>query len=447
MKIMPIQIQTIMKHNMKKEYSILLLLMLFSAIGFAQKGKVNSAQFSLTEGKVQEAKKYIDEALTDAETQQNIKAWQIKGDIYKNIYEGKVFFTQTPDALEVAKQAYLKAYELELNPKKKNVVAPSLEQLGSYFFTEGLSRFESEKWAEAYIKFNEAVAINDFLLKNNMTKNVDTSAIYATALAAYNGGLKPESKALLEKLIAYKYNNKVVYETLVDIYYLEKNPNFLTVLNDGLKKFPNSKGLQVTKLNYYIENNKTDEAIAEISNALKSEPNNPSMLFNMAVLNEQLSKYQDAIAYYDKAIAANPKYNDAYYNAGAMYFNKAVEINKIIIDDTPARLDSTIAEYVSTDIVSLEEIKAALKDQNLGSLVSSLNNYANDKKALKDKMAKVNENIKYELIQAKRNALFNKALPYFEKAYSMDKSLVQIKSALKEIYARMNMFEKIKTLD
>jgi hypothetical protein len=58
MKIMPIQNQTIMKHNMKKEYSILLLLMLFSAIGFAQKGKVNSAQFSLTCKKIYHGQKY-----------------------------------------------------------------------------------------------------------------------------------------------------------------------------------------------------------------------------------------------------------------------------------------------------------------------------------------------------------------------------------------------------
>jgi tetratricopeptide (TPR) repeat protein len=432
---------------MKKINLILLMLLLVSVTTFAQKGKVNSAQFALTEGKIQEAKKNIDEALTDAETQQTVKAWQLKGDIYKSIYEGKIFFTQTPTALEDAKAAYLKAYELETNPKKKNAVAPSLEQIGSYFFTEGLSRFESEKWAEAYLKFNEAVVLNDFLTKNNLTKTIDTSAIYATSLAAHNGGLKKESIDLLERLVALKYKNKVVYETLVDLYQQDNNPKFLSTLDEGLKMFPDSKSLQVSKLNYYIQNNKTDEAVAEINNALKTDPNNPTLLFNMAVLNEQLQKYHEAIKYYDKAIENNPKYTDAMFNAGAMYFNKAVEINKVINDDTPARLDSTIAEFVATDIVTLDEIKAALKEQNLSALINSFNNYANDKNALKEKVSKVNENLKYELIQAKRNALFNKAMPYFEKAYSMDKNLVQIKSALKEIYARMNMFEKIKTLD
>jgi tetratricopeptide (TPR) repeat protein len=248
-------------------------------------------------------------------------------------------------------------------------------------------------------------------------------------------------------LVALKYKNKVVYETLVDLYQQDNNPKFLSTLDEGLKMFPDSKSLQVSKLNYYIQNNKTDEAVAEINNALKTDPNNPTLLFNMAVLNEQLQKYHEAIKYYDKAIENNPKYTDAMFNAGAMYFNKAVEINKVINDDTPARLDSTIAEFVATDIVTLDEIKAALKEQNLSALINSFNNYANDKNALKEKVSKVNENLKYELIQAKRNALFNKAMPYFEKAYSMDKNLVQIKSALKEIYARMNMFEKIKTLD
>lgn len=439
--------QIIMSNNMKQNNFFLLMLILFTATVFAQKGKVNNAQFALSEGKLTEAKTYIDEALTDAETQQSVKAWQLKGDIYKAIYESKVLFVQVPNALEEAKLAYLKAYELELNPKKKNAVAPSLEQLISHFFTEGLSRFENEKWAEAYLKFNEAVKINDFLLDSKLSKVIDTSTIYATALAAHNGGLKAESKALLEKLVSLKYNNKVVYETLVDIYQLEENPNFLTTLNESLKRFPNSKSLQISKLNYYIKNNKTDEAIAEIDNALKAEPNNPILLFQMATLKEQLAQYQEALEYYNKAIENNPKYTDALYNAGAMFFNKAVEINKIINDDTPARLDSTISEFVSTDIVTLDEIKAALKDQSLTALINSFNNYANDKKALKDKIAKVNENLKYEIIQAKRNALYHKAIPYFEKAYSIDKTLTQIKSALKEMYARMNMLEKIKTLE
>lgn len=429
-----------------KKIAILFFSVLTVSISLAQKAKLSSAQYAFSENKDNEAKQYIDEALMDAEIQQNPKAWQLKGDIYKKIYDGKIFFTQTPNALEEAKAAYIKAYQLEVNPKKKGAVAPSLEALQSSFFNEGLSRFQNENWAEAYMKFNEAVSINEFLRNNNLSKDIDTGAYFATAIAASNAGIHDKAKPLLEKLVELKYNNRGVYETLSDIYSKENNPKFLSLLNEGLKLFPDSKSLQVSKLNYYISKGETDQAISEIKSALDKDPNNHQLLFNMAVLNEQLKKYDDALLYYDKAIASKQDYLDAYYNAGALFYNKAIEINKVLNDETVARMDSAIAEFVEKDLVSLDDIKAALEDQNMASLLNSFKNYSADKNTLKEKIAKVNENIKYDILMAKRNALFNKALPFFEKSYSLQKDDA-IKNALKEIYARMKLFDKLKTLN
>jgi tetratricopeptide (TPR) repeat protein len=431
-----------------KKIVFILSCVLLANVAWAQKGKVNAAQYALSEGKTNEAKQAIDEALTDAETQQNAKAWQLKGDIYKNIYEGKVFFTQTPNALEDAKAAYLKAYDLEINPKKKGVVAPDLELLQGYFYNEGLSRFQNEKWAEAYMKFNEAMKINEFLMSNNLSKTIDTGAYFATAISASNGGMTAEAKPLWEKLAVWKYNNKAVYETLVDIYDKENNPAFLATLNEGLQKFPDSKSLQVSKLNYYMAKGQTNEAIAEIQTALNADPNNVHLLFNMAVLKEQLKDYDEALKYYDKAIVAKNDYMDAYFNAGALYFNKAIEINKVVNADNSASIDSAIAEFVSKDVVTLDDIKAALKEQNMAALLNSFQGYTDDNKnVLKEKIVKINESIKFDLLIAKRDALFNKALPYFEKAYSIDKNNSQLKNAMREIYARMNRFDKVKEME
>ncbi|MFN8238764.1 MAG: hypothetical protein U0T77_11395, partial [Chitinophagales bacterium] len=56
---------------------------------FAQKGKITSAQLSLEDGKVLDAKKEIDAALSDAEVQKMAKAWMTKGDVYTKLYETK----------------------------------------------------------------------------------------------------------------------------------------------------------------------------------------------------------------------------------------------------------------------------------------------------------------------------------------------------------------------
>ncbi|HRB20046.1 MAG TPA: hypothetical protein PKZ14_08180, partial [Chitinophagales bacterium] len=58
---------------------------------FAQKGKIVDAQLSMQAGKILDAKKSIDEALADAEIQKRVDAWSTKGDVYKQIYEGKLY--------------------------------------------------------------------------------------------------------------------------------------------------------------------------------------------------------------------------------------------------------------------------------------------------------------------------------------------------------------------
>lgn len=89
-----------------------LSLVCFASIAFAQKAKISSAQMYLNDGKVMDAKKEIDAALQSPEIQTRVDAWATKGDVYRNIYEVKIFYPQNPTALFDAKDAYFKAIEL-----------------------------------------------------------------------------------------------------------------------------------------------------------------------------------------------------------------------------------------------------------------------------------------------------------------------------------------------
>jgi len=125
-------------------------------IAYAQKGKITSAQLSLQDGKVMDAKKDIDAALQDAEVQKRVDAWTTKGDVYKQIYETKIFYAQNPNCLFDAKEAYLKASELETNPKKQKNFTTPLVNLQGYLFNEGLGRFNAKKYEDAYKHFDAA---------------------------------------------------------------------------------------------------------------------------------------------------------------------------------------------------------------------------------------------------------------------------------------------------
>lgn len=376
--------------------NVKILFTLFSALflfqnSFAQKGKITSAQMFMQEGKVMDAKREIDAALQNPEIQTMVKAWFTKGDVYKGIYETTIFYAQNPNCLFEAKDAYLKAYELETNAKKKDDVSTPLTMVAGFLFNEGLNRFNSKKNEDAYKHFDASRLINDFLYKNKMTPTLDTNAIFATAIAGANAQKADEVQPLLESLVEMDYDNPSIYETLAQIYDIQKNKAGLDkVVAKGMKKYPSNKNLQVYELNATLDSDDFKDAIDKFEKAAVNDPKNSSILFNLGVLYDKINNFEKAKESYEKAIAISPDYSDAYFNLGVMYFNDGVALHK--------------------------------------------------------KMNEEDDMKKYEVLKKQRDDIFLKALPNLEKAYSINPKNVDYKQNLKKVYASMNMLEKAKAL-
>jgi tetratricopeptide (TPR) repeat protein len=385
---------------MKKKFILLVLvacnLFILREQAYAQKIKITNAQLALQDGKVMDAKKEIDAALQNDEIQKMSKAWFTKGDVYKNIYETKLFYAQNPNCLFEAKDAYLKAYEVETNPKKQKDVAAPLTTLSGYLFNEGYERFNAKKYDDAYRHFDASRAINDFLLSKGLSSSLDTNTIFATAMAGANSNKTTEIQPLLEKLVEMNYNSAAVYETLAQIYDLQKNKEALAkITKAGLQKYPGNKNLSVYDLNTSLDAGDWQKSIDKFEKAFAENPKDASMAYNLGVLYDKLQQQEKARASYEKAIELKPDYGDAYYNLGVIYFNAGVELNK--------------------KMNALED-----KDDPGGK--------------------------KYAAYKVERDALFQKALPNLEKAYSIDPKNPDYKANLKKVYASMNMLEKAKAL-
>lgn len=380
---------------MKSIKSMLLLCVLAVALnGYAQKGKVNSAEMSLSEGKVLDAKKDIDAALTDAETQTSVKAWRVKGDVYKNIYETNVYYAQNPNCLFDAKDAYIKALSLETNPKKQKDYSTPLSALEGYLFNEGLGRYKQNNNEDAYRHFSTAYSINELLLSKGLQKSIDTSALFAAAVSGASAKKYAEVTPMLEKLVSMNYNEPSVYESLAQIYEETKNTEALAeIVKKGLAKYPDNKNLKVIELNQALSSNDLSAQIQKFEDAVKKEPKNTSYLFNLAVIYDKAGQADKAKALYEQIIVVDPKYGDAYFNLGIMTFNEGIEINKKM-------------------------------------------------NALDDK-----EVDKYNALKKQRDEIFQKALPYLEKAYQIDTKNPDYKQSLRKVYAAMNMLDKVKALD
>jgi hypothetical protein len=238
---------------MKKEYSILLLLMLFSAIGFAQKGNLNSAQKFLQDGQILKAKTAIDEVMQNAELQVLAKSWKLKGEIYQAIYEDKITNGQYPNALKIAKDSYINAYQLEINPKEKADLKLSLDGIFNYLYNEGAERFNAKEYEDAYTFFKDGENISQFMFNNKLSVNTNDDLVFAIAITSFNlKDKEAESISKMEQLVNMSYKNQFIYETLVDKYETSKQTDrMLPILEKGLKLFPDSKKLQTSKLNYY----------------------------------------------------------------------------------------------------------------------------------------------------------------------------------------------------
>lgn len=382
---------------MKKSTFIILLSALFFVQNmYAQKGKITDAQLSLQAGKPLDAKKSIDEALQNEEIQKRADAWNTKGDVYKTIYEGKIFAAQIPNGLFDAKEAYLKAYELETNVKKQKNILPNLDAMYQHLFNEGFDRFNGKRYEEAYKYFKASTDVNEFLVSKAYKATIDTNALFATGIAASNANNLDNALPILKRLADMNYDNVAVYETLAQIYENSNQKDELAkLITKASAKYPENKNFQIYELNASLDAGDVYESLKKFEAAAQKDSKNPSVLFNLAALYDKAKQTDKAIETYKKTIALDAKYTDAYFNIGVIYFNEGVEINKKMnaIND---------------------------KDDPLGE--------------------------KFNEMKKQRNESFNKALPFLEKAYELDPKNADYKQNLKKVYASMNMLDKAKAL-
>jgi tetratricopeptide (TPR) repeat protein len=169
----------------------------------------------------------------------------------------------------------------------------------------------------------------------------------------------------------------------------------LKYIEQGRTMFPDNNQLMFDELNIYLAQNKTQEVLNKLKDAIAKNPS--SVELNYVLGNKYDSNLKDtanAIKYYEAALKIKPDFFDALYSAGALYYNQAVSINDV------------------------------------------MNKLGYDQASQK----------KYNILEVERDKMFSRALPYFERAYAVDASDKDTKSALREIYTRLKMDDKLSNI-
>jgi tetratricopeptide (TPR) repeat protein len=253
-----------------------------------------------------------------------------------------------------------------------------------------VNAFNEENYDKALKSFEQIMAIdNTPVYKADDPTAVDTVIIFNAGLAAYNAQNYDKAIQYYKEAAKYKYSGARTHQLISSAYMQKKDTiGALQALEEGLKEFPGSSTLLVEVINIHLNANHTDKALEYLNQAIAQDPKNASYYFAKGALYDKLGKADEAVESYLKAIEFKDDYFDAYYNLGALYYNKGV------------------------------------KQIDVANAVPS------------------NQPAKYEEEKNKADAEFAKALPYMEKANAINPTDKFTLESLKTLYYRLKMLDK-----
>lgn len=380
-----------------KRTTILLVLLFAGTCIFAQKGKVSSALSYKESGKLDKAVESIEETIdvNNPKSDNSIswpRTWEVRGEIYQAIFQTKdeAYKKLNADPLTVAFESYLKALELDDKDRFSNSVKIKLTLLIGDLTNQAVAGFNEENYEVALKSFEQILAIEDTpIYKGEDSTSVDTVIIFNAGLAAYNAQKYDKAIEYYKKAAEYKYNGAKTYSLISSSYkQIGDTVNALNILKEGLKEYSSNGAILVEVINIYLDANKVDDAMKYLEIAISQDPTNASYYFAQGTLFDKLQKIDEAANCYMKAIEYKDDYFDAYYNLGALYYNKGV------------------------------------KQVDVANAIPS------------------NQPDKYEEEKEKADIEFKKAIPYMEKAHEINPTDKFTLESLKTLYYRLKMLDK-----
>jgi len=187
---------------------------------------------------------------------------------------------------------------------------------------------------------------------------------------------KDSRREMIFKNLAQNYSDK------------ENNEKALEIIEKGRVEFPSSYSLLIDEANIYYKAGDKDKFKERLEEAIRLNPTEPTLYYNVGVMNMDQENLDKAIENFKKAIELKPDYADAYNNIGTAIIQKTKPI--------------------------IEEMNKSLSDFK-----------------------------KYDKLQAQQFKIYKEALPYYEKAYEYNKTSISTMQTLMGLYENLEMTDKL----
>ncbi len=387
---------------MKKIALIIAFAMSFGLLS-AQNSKVQSALNYIKPqyNQLDKAKEAIDLACGHEKTQNNAKTWYVRGQVYQAIAQtqDEKFKTLSENPAQEALDAYLKALNLDVKKQVTKEINNQLKLMGLVFINKGIEYFNASTFEKAMVAFENSLRIDTIVEPGR----IDTMVIFNAGIAADRA--KIYDKAVYYYLATAKtgYEGAKVYGYIANI---EKERGdsvaYVNILKDGITQYPEDVNIIFELINYYLGSQQSDMALEYISKAIEKDNKNQTLYFAQGSIYDKKKMFDEAKSSYEKAVEINPEYFDAYYNLGALFFNKGADLLKIA-NDIPPKEQKRYEEAVKVAFKELENAlpyleKAHKIDPNEKSTLLTLKEICfklrNDSDAYMEKYKEYNEKVK-----------------------------------------------------
>ncbi len=324
----------------------------------AQNSKVQSAlNYSKPQyNQLDKAKTAIDLASKHPKTIEKAKTWKVRGQVYLAISQSsdEKFKTLSDNPLEVAINAYKKALKLDIKGQYKNEIENQLKIIGILMVNKGIDDFNKKDYNTALKSFEGSLGIDTMVYVGK----IDTMVIFNAGIAAEKAKLYDKALMYYQKTADLKFEGSKVYGYMAKIENERGDTvKYVDYLKQGVKAYPSDNdALMVALINHYLNVDKSDLALEYLTKAIEKDPTNQTFYFAQGALYDKLKDFDNAKASYEKAVEIKSDYFDAYYNLGALFFNKGADMLKEANNIPPNKQ----AEYEAAIKESFNELGKAL---------------------------------------------------------------------------------------
>lgn len=366
---------------MKRIFTIALIAS--GTLAIAQPNEQVNTYNYLRKGELDKAQKSIDLAAENEKTSGDPKTFYYRGQTYQMIASTKKteYVKLHEDPLGEAADAFERCLELDTKGKYTDKVLKALRELENQMLNSGATAYNEKKYEKALTAFQRTVEISEKL------QFTDSLAIYYAGISASELKRWETAAKYFNMTTKIGYRGAPTYSRLAKVYFeMDSVKLAVETIEKGMARYPSDKTLMVDMTNHFLNTNDLKGAEKMLKSILENDPDNAVFRFYLASIYDKGQQYDNAIREYQRAIANDSVYFDAFYNLGALHYNHGVESFNLannLVDQKKYEAEMKRANDKFELALPLLEKAHLLNDTDKPTMISLMQIYARTKRTNK----------------------------------------------------------------